>query len=556
MRLSGVGIRNFRSIGNDPVFIDLDKKVNVLIGANNCGKSNVIKALDWLQTGNYEKKPLEQLDQHKQTATNPAGLRVNCIATEEDKQFFQPGSILSFDLEAKDNRFTCVNSPFRGIEWPKLNEVMLKYQDQQYNGRPTQDQILHTQNDLGLGQANDALRTGFPKIRVVPQFRQIQSGDLGLDGKGIIKTLASWKSPSPGHHGDIKRFLVIQDLLRKLMHMPQIELDVDHKQEHVMLTQADQRLPLASYGTGIHELIILAIAVFSETGVLFCIEEPEIHLHPRLQKEFLRFLLEHTGNRYVITTHSNAFINLSKQVAVTHLRLVDGVTRSSTVLATDQALLALEDLGVRASDILQANSVIWVEGPSDRIYIKRWLEILAPDLREGIEYSIMFYGGRLLAHLSMEREVPEEDEAELDLTPLLKMNQHSVMVMDSDRREPGDALGPSKGRITSECQTSGSVCWLTDGREIENYLPLDAVSAAYAEIAGSRPEGLIFGVHDSIEERLEAAYGEKWKPSWSYAIAKPKRAREIAKHITVKGIDPTLRAWLDRVIAAIKKANE
>lgn len=30
---------------------------------------------------------------------------------------------------------------------------------------------------------------------------------------------------------------------------------------------------------------------------------------------------------------------------------------------------ALDDLGVKASDLLQANGIIWVEGPSDRAYI-------------------------------------------------------------------------------------------------------------------------------------------------------------------------------------------
>ncbi|MCX5682180.1 MAG: AAA family ATPase [Planctomycetota bacterium] len=48
MKLVGIGITHFRSIGASPVFINLEKKVNILIGANNSGKSNVIKALLWL----------------------------------------------------------------------------------------------------------------------------------------------------------------------------------------------------------------------------------------------------------------------------------------------------------------------------------------------------------------------------------------------------------------------------------------------------------------------------------------------------------------------------
>ena len=37
----------------------------------------------------------------------------------------------------------------------------------------------------------------------------------------------------------------------------------------------------------------------------------------------------------------------------------------------------LDDLEARASDLLQANGIVWVEGPSDRIYFKN--RILNPE---------------------------------------------------------------------------------------------------------------------------------------------------------------------------------
>lgn len=45
MKLTHVGISRFRGIGEEFVTIDLTKKINVLVGANNCGKSNVLRAL-------------------------------------------------------------------------------------------------------------------------------------------------------------------------------------------------------------------------------------------------------------------------------------------------------------------------------------------------------------------------------------------------------------------------------------------------------------------------------------------------------------------------------
>jgi predicted ATP-dependent endonuclease of OLD family len=393
---------------------------------------------------------------------------------------------------------------------------------------------------------------------LVPQFRQIKDGEYSMDGAGIIGTLASWQRPGPGKQEDKARFQQIEDLVRRLLHAPEIELDVDHEKKHIMVTRNDLRLPLESYGTGIHELIILATALYSQENVLFCIEEPEIHLHPRLQKELLNFLLTQTNNRYVLTTHSHALLAPSDEVQVTHLRSVSGVTEAWPVDATEGALHVLDDLGVRASDILQANYVIWVEGPSDRTYIKRWLELLDNDLREGIEYSIMFYGGRLVSHLSLGREGSgETGSADPEqLIPLLRLNQHAAVVMDSDYKKKGASLNASKTRVQEECQRSKAHCWVTYGREIENYLAPRAVVCAYKEKTGEEPTELKLSRYEALEHALKRAFKRALKSSFSYNDAKPAWARLIAKHTNKEDLAPQLCNDLEPIIAAIRAANQ
>jgi len=34
--------------------------------------------------------------------------------------------------------------------------------------------------------------------------------------------------------------------------------------------------------------------------------------------------------------------------------------------------------------------VIWVEGPSDRIYFNKWIELFDPDLKEHDDYEFAF----------------------------------------------------------------------------------------------------------------------------------------------------------------------
>jgi len=176
---------------------------------------------------------------------------------------------------------------------------------------------------------------------------------------------------------------------------------------------------------------------------------------------------------------------------------------------------------------------------------------VAPDLREGVDYSIMFYGGRLLSHLSLEREeFPNPD----DLIPLLRINQHSAIMIDSDRSKASDPIRETKERVRVECEKAGVPCWITEGREIENYLPSAVISAVYAETTGeARPINL--GKYGRIEAALKKAYGPSWRPMWSYDSAKVEKARLIVPRIEQAHISLSLRTMLDTIVAMIEKAG-
>ena len=553
MELTQIGFSNFRSIGAEAVFVDLTAKVNVIIGANNAGKSNVFRALEFMKRSTDERKQAAlQLEYHKRDPSNQFLVTLVGQTEPEDgpiHEFFGK-SDMRFTYEPGDGKRTPVTTPFAAMRFNEFARVYQSQTNEHFTRHLRDDEMPQYYFKLAAVVVNSLL-TQIPRVHVIPAIRKVDKGQqYGLDGSGAIQTLATWKNPDIGHDELELRLDEVQRLLRRLLRMPNVRIEVPDTKDKIIVRNDGLRLPLESYGTGIHELLILAIDVYSKDNVIFCIEEPEIHLHPTLQREFMRFLIEETDNRYLLATHSHALMVPSANVAVTHLWLEHGVTQSRRVETSEHTLQVLSDLGVAASDILQANSVIWVEGPSDRIYLGRWLELLAPDLREGIDFAIMFYGGRLLAHLSLERDaLPDTD----DFIFLLRMNQHSAIIMDSDRSKTTGELNQTKQRICHECETHGITCWITYGREIENYIPSELLEEVYEELTGMR-KPISFRRFARLDQAVQAAYDSSWRPKWSYDRAKVDMARRIASRFEEKHLSKELKAKVEQIVETVRRA--
>lgn len=195
-------------------------------------------------------------------------------------------------------------------------------------------------------------------------------------------------------------------------------------------------------------------------------------MHPVMQRRLLTYLAE-TENRYLVATHSAALLDQSL-ASISHIQMTsEGSLLTASATSQDVSHL-VSDLGYRASDIVQANAVLWVEGPSDRNYLRFWLAVVDSDLIEGVHYSIMFYGGGLLSHLAA------EDSGVKDFIALRSLNRNSVIVIDSDRPSAEKEINSTKRRVRREFNDSGGpgFAWVTWGYTIENYVPRHLLEAA------------------------------------------------------------------------------
>lgn len=251
---------------------------------------------------------------------------------------------------------------------------------------------------------------------------------------------------------------------------------------------------LYNLGDGVQALIILMYKIFmAEPESFIFIDEPEINLHPGMQRLFLEQI---TSNKdliskklkYIISTHSNHFLDLTIEKNDVSIYLfsqrsnelndkqftIKNVNRGNNLL--------LHELGVNNSSVFMANCSIWIEGISDRNYIKTFLKsytnyLLKNDkkkyvnIKEDIDFAFFEYAGSNIDHYIFDDKVEKEDiDIVLNDITALAISNKIFLLADSDASKKSSAKGIRLKRL-EEAQTDNfipKIVW--DIREVENLL--------------------------------------------------------------------------------------
>lgn len=318
MKIDRLTIKNYRSVRD--LELDLSPRINVFIGANNVGKSNILSAMEYLLGPSYPTaNRLERWDFYKGNEELPLRIALD----------FDDNACLSFDSTWRDgygrekhglnlnggyvsdevrNRYVSASiGPDRRVldnpassQWSLLGRMLKEFNER------LDEETIPSDDGREITKA-EAFKRSMQEIR-----DQILFSITDEDGTNLM--------------GELGR--IMQEETANQLNCSPNDLTVDlnaydpwnlYKTLQIFVTEQETGVQMRASDMGMGVQASLTIAILRAYSKLklknqtpLFIDEPELYLHPQARRKFYRVIeeLADSGIQIFLTTHSTEFVDL------------------------------------------------------------------------------------------------------------------------------------------------------------------------------------------------------------------------------------------------------
>jgi predicted ATP-dependent endonuclease of OLD family len=408
LKISTFKVDNYRSLKQ--ITLDNLGNLNILIGKNSSGKSNILEAMNMFFS---EFEPVKGttvgLDEYlwnKESNNKPIVFEVTIDLTGDQLM----------GLSAEDQAF--LNASFGKALPPtlKITRSLLNVQGVWKTNSIIWGPLTLVKDDLpqitpaprfepaGMDRVLRILSAIMKdKFRLVGTNRDVKGGDRFrttiLDESVQSRLWNIQQSTSPR---DEEKYSNLESAFSDVT-----SFRLDSAQARQMVKKGNKRFPLGLEGGGIQGTTNLLFTALIETdsSIIMGIEEPENHGHPELQRKLSKVIQKLAHDRQIfITTHSPVFLNTTQDGTTWMVTVQDGQTE---ITPADDFERILREVGSMPGDVLFSNRVILVEGKSDKIILEAFARKLGIDLSD---VSIIPIRGKTNAARALDATVPAANE--------------------------------------------------------------------------------------------------------------------------------------------------
>ena len=426
--------------GSEYAFGDLSK-TNIFIGENNSGKSRFLRCLFKDSFYSLDSQTIEKIfKDYEKEFKNPKPFN--------EKTSLSKFSFVYNEIKNKNTRYSHSTTDFlrsleriiissnaknkfyfptvRGVkDYKTILDTKLRGFLKSAVSIQNKDSINHYISLLNLEK--DGLES-FDIYREITKREYFENKDLNImTGGNLYGTIKSMLLGSEKQRKTISEF---QSFLQVnfFSEYETVQLIPYESQKVLYVKIGDDERPIYDWGDGTQQLIIILFSLFihkDEMDNFFFIEEPEIYLHPGILRKFIEIINSDIfpNHQYFITTHSNAILDVSADANINmsifkftkNKNREDGSSKFLIEQCNNGDVSLLNVLGVRNSSVFLSNCSIWVEGVTDRLYLKHYLSLylkkqeISSSFRENIDYTFIEYGGNNIVHFNFDKEDSEDN---------------------------------------------------------------------------------------------------------------------------------------------------